>query len=520
MEIDKSEQYVTLSYTWGDSGVIKTTDTTISSFRAGVPLSTLPETLRDVINVTRSIGVKYIWIDSLCIIQDQELENTDFSREAPHMGEIYTNSLLTIAASRFKGTHSSCFSTRISSMLKPPRFNAPADFISQRYGSNYFYVIDEGCWKSAVSDAPLNSRGWVLQERLLSPRTVHFCKEQTFWECSGLEACESLPTGFPEFFIISELPAVTNQLPRFQQTLSTAQNKPQLPLQVGIAKRPEKNFRSFKNTMNFQNDPPETGSPGKLIDSQLKSTSYERWLLIIEAYTRCDLTNPTDRVVAIAGVAARLKGVLNDTFVAGLWKERIMYGLAWRIANRVKGKRPLSRDGREVYCGPSWSWVSVVGGITHDKSRVRWEDWTQCAVVESCVVQPSNEEFHQPVSRGTALRLRGRLQPLYYRAKPVDTGRWRDPVLSSSHFACGYVKIRHGIRLDSTTTDDHWNDQLAVVPFLRANDLVFALILRKGKDGYQRIGLYYSSGGTSENREAILDVLFHSAVVESSFQIV
>jgi hypothetical protein len=308
VEIDKSEPYVTLSYTWGDAGVIKTADATISSFRTGVPLSNLPETLRDVINVTRSIGVKYIWIDSLCIIQDQELENTDFAREALHMREIYTNSLLTIAASRFRGTHPSCFSTRKSSLLKPPGFNAPADFISQRYGSGYFYVIEQKCWQSAVSDAPLNSRGWVLQERLLSPPTVHFCKEQAFWECSGLQACESLPVGFPEYFLTSE-PLVANiQVPSFQQTSATAQVKPQRPFPIikgrEITKRSENNFRSFKSMLNFQNDPSETGLPQKLTNSQLHSTVYERWLLIAEAYSRCDLTDPTDRVVAIAGVAA------------------------------------------------------------------------------------------------------------------------------------------------------------------------------------------------------------------------
>jgi hypothetical protein len=184
--------------------VIKTTNSTLSTHRAGIPLSTLPETLRDVINITRSIGVNYIWIDSLCIIQDQpqDQQPSDFSVEAQHMGEIYANSLLTLAASRGWGTHVTCFANRISnSLIKPEKFTPellPSNFNyiqPSRYRSGYFYIIDHRIWESAVTSAALNSRGWVLQERLLSPRTVHFCQDQAFWECGELAACEALPGG-------------------------------------------------------------------------------------------------------------------------------------------------------------------------------------------------------------------------------------------------------------------------------------------------------------------------------------
>jgi hypothetical protein len=173
-DIDKSELYTTLSYTWSDPNtVIKTTNTTLSTFQTGVPLCTLPETLKDAINITRSVGVNYICINSLCIIQDQPegQQPTDFSVEAPYMGDIYTNSLFTIAASRGWDTRVSCFATRISdSLIKPQKF-APApspnnahSMQPSRYSSGYFYVIDHRIWELAVTDAALNTRGWVLQE--------------------------------------------------------------------------------------------------------------------------------------------------------------------------------------------------------------------------------------------------------------------------------------------------------------------------------------------------------------------
>jgi hypothetical protein len=206
--------------------------------------------------------------------------------------------------------------------------------------------------------------------------------------------------------------------------------------------------------------------------------------------------------------------------VAGLWKERILYGLAWKVKTPMGVKRPPLRDGKEVYCGPSWSWVSLVGEITHGNILTKWEGYTPCAVVESCVLQPSNKEFHQPVRIGTALCLRGRLQPLYYAAKPLDTA----PVLNgtrpaSSGFVCGTLKLDEGVHLDSTKVDDHQNDQLAVVPFICRNRSVFALILRKVNDGFERIGLLHSSG-EPQTQQDTLDALLRSDVRESSFQIV
>ncbi|OCL09822.1 hypothetical protein AOQ84DRAFT_266890, partial [Glonium stellatum] len=323
-------QYPTRLLHIGDK--ITTTDDSLSSHKAGIPWSDLPVTIRDVIEVTRSLGINYIWIDSLCIIQQDPkiIPVTDFSREGPFMMEIYSNSILTIAASVGDSTHVPCFTKRTSELLKPAKFVAP------NIESSFFYVIDQDLWEASVSGAPLNSRGWVLQERLLSPRTIHLCREQVFWECSELAACEGLPFGLPAKI---------------------------MELRGGLIPIPQNGFKSF---INVCSTPALTGSPWSSKNSQPFNLAYERWCQIVETFSMCKFTNPSDKILAITGVARRMNNVFDDTFLAGLWKKRFFQGLAWEVNSgpgvTTRGKVPAYKD-QPCYCGPSWSWVSVDGHV-------------------------------------------------------------------------------------------------------------------------------------------------------------
>jgi hypothetical protein len=326
-EIDQSENYVALSYCWGNNSNLKLTDEEDHPLYSGIPLSTLPNTFIEAILATRAMGINYIWIDALCLVQVPK-DNDEWLSEAPHMDEIYANAWCTIAATHGTNNEAGCFVGRDPRLLQPATYNSPVD-------QEQFYIIDGRLWDSAITDAPLNKRGWVLQERLLSPRTVHFCAEQVFWECAELVACESFPDGIPE----------------------------RLADERRDGMMPQTQYKVYVNE-----------TPRTLSDA------YDRWYRIVEEYSRRALTEQTDKLVAISGVVQKLLPTLNDQPVAGLWFDHLPYDLAWSRPRHI-GKRP------ETYVAPSWSWASLEGEVECLKQS---ESWVTMTTVMDCTTSPIN----------------------------------------------------------------------------------------------------------------------------------
>jgi hypothetical protein len=168
-------RYVALSHRWGAYTPLKTTKTLLEIHCEEILLADLPRTFRDAIVVTRKLGVRYLWIDSLCIVQD---DPQDWLRESALMGEIFANSYCTLAATSAKDSNGGLFLPRTVSQsvkLTDSSGDSPVSFYS---GIQDHFERD-------LDDGDLNSRGWVLQERLLSPRMIHFTAVQTFWECGS-----------------------------------------------------------------------------------------------------------------------------------------------------------------------------------------------------------------------------------------------------------------------------------------------------------------------------------------------
>ncbi|KAJ2987847.1 hypothetical protein NUW58_g4286 [Xylaria curta] len=159
--------YATLSHRWGGSDILTCTKDTKEDLEAGIGPSFLTQTFRDALHAIEQLGINYIWIGSLCIIQDS---TEDWTREALRMGKVYRYAYVNLAATRAENSQAAS---------KTP----------------WVLIGDTG--DREIQLAPLNNRGWVMQERLLSPRAVHFAKEQIFWDCAGLTASETLPRGLP-----------------------------------------------------------------------------------------------------------------------------------------------------------------------------------------------------------------------------------------------------------------------------------------------------------------------------------
>jgi hypothetical protein len=170
-----SGRYIALSHRWGEYTPLKTTKTLIGIHSEEILLADLPRTFRDAVMVTRKLGIRYLWIDCLCIVQD---DPQDWLREAALMGEIFANSYCTLAATSAKDSNGGLFLPRtISQSVKLTDWSGDSPVS--------YYAGIEDRFESALRDGDLNNRGWVLQERLLSPRTIHFTASQTFWECGS-----------------------------------------------------------------------------------------------------------------------------------------------------------------------------------------------------------------------------------------------------------------------------------------------------------------------------------------------
>ncbi|KAK5654622.1 hypothetical protein OQA88_6943 [Cercophora sp. LCS_1] len=292
--------YMTLSHCWGPTPhlVIRTLTSNIDAHTARIPLTALTNTFRDAVAVTRAVGIPYLWIDSLCIVQDSA---DDWARESAKMGFIYANSHLTIAAAASADSTGGCF--HHSNMPKAKRA-WPVIKCTTDEGTGLVAVTPRLGDFDTLKDAPLHVRAWVKQERILSPRTVHFDRDQMLWECREERICES---GVPEGAF-----SVQRKL--------------------------------WDGRLHF-----ESGAP-----AAKGRKFWWDWYDLVEGYTGHGLTKGEDKLPALSGLADMLGRATGGGYVAGLWRDHLPWGLLWRKKGRWL--RPA-----EGYRAPSWSWAGWDG---------------------------------------------------------------------------------------------------------------------------------------------------------------
>jgi hypothetical protein len=148
-----------------------------------IPMTILPQTFRDAISITRRLGVQYLWIDSLCIIQDSE---EDWERESSMMGSVYQNGMCNIGATAASNGTVGCFSERDPLLAQPCRVKIEKDLKKFKLKKGTYNLVPKKLWDAGLSEAPLLRRAWVVQERVLTQRMLHFGRNQLFWECNEL----------------------------------------------------------------------------------------------------------------------------------------------------------------------------------------------------------------------------------------------------------------------------------------------------------------------------------------------
>jgi hypothetical protein len=270
--------YATLSHCWGKTQHIKLRNCNFDQFCKGLKVRDLPTSYREAITVCRYLGFRYLWIDSLCILQDSK---QDWQQEASAMENIYGQGALNIATAAAAESTEASFGRRETTLISPLSVQVQGeDAKICRY-----HCFNDATFDRDVGHSPLIRRAWVVQERWLSPRTLFLTASQLWWECRGLRACEAFPDGYP-------------------------------------------NVR------------PDWGcAAGDYTDL---AVVYDAWDHLSTSYSRCGLTVPSDKMVACSGIARSYQKLLpSDRYVAGFWLSQLPLALCWSIAEG-RGHRPSS----------------------------------------------------------------------------------------------------------------------------------------------------------------------------------
>ncbi|KAL5315869.1 hypothetical protein ACEPPN_016742 [Leptodophora sp. 'Broadleaf-Isolate-01'] len=299
------EPYAALSYCWGTTGQLTSTRSTYQSHLAGIDPQALPETVRDAVEVTRKLGIKYIWVDSICIIQD---DASDKAIEITQMEHVYSQATVTIMASRAASVHEGFLQERLptTGTFRGSQFQVPYRCLNGD--------LDTVTLVSSLDDdftEPLNTRGWAMQERFLSARIIEYGTFQTRWTCQDKRAIMPCD-GFRAALLNTE--QQTEGLSR--ETLSALRGEPFIPTEA-------------------------TG----VFDL------YDVWFNVVAVYCKRSLTSESDRLPAISGLASRFAVLLNDEYCAGLWRSRLAEDLLWTCVSY-----PCVRS--DNYQAPSWSWAA------------------------------------------------------------------------------------------------------------------------------------------------------------------
>jgi hypothetical protein len=164
------------------------------AFQVSISYENLPATFQNAVDITRSLNSQYLWIDALCILQ---VSKEDWAHESSKMSQIYTNARLNIAATASSNSHGGL--RRHASSRAPTSCLVTLSWTGLDLERKQYTCTDRTFWERNINFAPLLDRGWVLQERILAPRILHFAEEQLFWERRTTSAYESMPLGLPRY---------------------------------------------------------------------------------------------------------------------------------------------------------------------------------------------------------------------------------------------------------------------------------------------------------------------------------
>lgn len=352
-------KYVALSHCWG--GRIPHTLTTAceEEHRKEIPLDKVTQNIRDAIYTTRKLGLHYLWVDYLCIIQDLDSEKT---AEFAVMNLVYSSATFTIAATNSEHGGQGLFQNRDWNLIVPQL--TPTFFGSQL---REIIALDPSLWRNEIVQAPLNKRAWTLQEMRLSCRILHFGKNRIFWTCSESWLSFTFPYSLPQHIFdfrqvtdtYYEYTTFVNQRDRIETTLALTKERKvnqEYHLMMDMTCRDQDIFRKPEEISSIQELYDETsGRPRRVVrSSEYRNALRTIWASFVECYSRRALTYPEDRTNAALGMLNSISRLFDTETVYGHPLKDFHVSLLWLPSGSFSPAR---------HRAPSWSWFSFDGSV-------------------------------------------------------------------------------------------------------------------------------------------------------------
>src|SRR3569833_2176974 len=338
-------KYAALSYRWGGPQDFQTTLGTLQRKLSGFSHESLPATLQDAVTITRKLGMRYLWVDSECIIQDCEV---DKARQVSMMSSIYRNAHVTICAGHSENADAGIFTnvsdpdTGLWPNLVPMNYclaNQKAESIkaalqmpSEKTSTIWLLAEDRSLSTTHIDE--LARRGWCLQEHLLSPRVLYYGRWAQ-WRCRCTTESEG---GF----------YAENEFGPEERRLTDAL----LRLPAGSA------------------------------DLHMTVLLQRGWYRLVNDFAQRKLGLASDRLPAIGGVATAIHRITGAEYLAGLWRDNLLHDMLWYADTRDWLCRP------DVWRAPTWSWASVEAPVVYAHFS---DDAMPVAVVHGCQATPAPE---------------------------------------------------------------------------------------------------------------------------------
>jgi hypothetical protein len=367
-DLHSSTKYMTLSHRW-KNGIPRRLEENLTDYEKGIPVDILEQspTFVNAAQFTLNLGCRHLWIDSLCIIQDSA-NRSDWDHESKRMCDVYAGSFLNLAAVADPYIPCGLAVPRWPLCVMPCQIRTRwADLNNQ-----VMVCFDKTRWQGYV-ETELNSRGWVAQERLLSPRGVNFAVDQIYWECPSLRASECFPYG-------------------------------------PILRQPD--YDADKNIKSILVSSSETMNKDQ--------TFHDTWNWILRYYTRTTLTNETDRQIALSGIVTMLSTLFNrdiSDFIGGIWRPCLPYQLLWYVEGPCNDREASPQ-------APSWSWLSWGSSVEYHDTlpssvpmisvlhindhEVRLQGFI-CELTDLKYLEPTEQES---IAKGSFIRTRDRIDLL------------------------------------------------------------------------------------------------------------